>query len=371
MTSPNVRARTISTRRKVLFTAGLILAMLVVLESVVRVRALMRYGSTAAGIDSMLVADAATGLRTPKAGWVQQGSKISVSINSLGFRGGELTRQKPPRTIRIATVGASTTFCGEVANEETWPARLQELLQRAHPDVTIEVINAGVPGFVAAESLKNLQARVLPLEPDLVVYYEANNDMANDTRDLARSQGLLPATPSLLAKALSNHSLLFDLAQKNIRILTARSGSDAKLGNLPADLPTRYIGTLDEMRRLTADRDIDFVLSTFIVKYRRDQPRATQVQNASIAFFYMPWMTIEGLLDGTDLYNRALIQYAGLRGVPIVDDSDSVPGDDQHFVDWAHFSSDGTTKMAQRFARFFEAHGLIQKIVKRKGLSRG
>ena len=50
------------------------------------------------------------------------------------------------------------------------------------------MINAGVPGYVVTESLKNLEHRVLPLEPDLVIYYEANNDMAIDTRALARSR---------------------------------------------------------------------------------------------------------------------------------------------------------------------------------------
>ena len=41
------------------------------------------------------------------------------------------------------------------------------------------------------------------------------------------------------------------------------------------------------------------------------QPRETQIDNASIAFYYMPWMTIDGLLDGMDLYNSASCGYAG------------------------------------------------------------
>ena len=287
---------------------------------------------TPASSTVMLVPDAATGLRVPKPGFEQHAAKVSLSINSLGFRGGEITKQKPPRTIRIAAVGASTTFCGEVSDAEAWPARLQEILQRAHPGIAIQVINAGVPGYVASESLENLRARVMVLEPDLVIYYEANNDMARDTRALAVSQGLIPAAPSSLMRTLSNNSLLFDLAQKNVRILMARTSSDAKLGDLPADLPTRYIAKLDEMRRLTADRGIDFVLSTFIVKYRRDQPRATQIQNASIAFFYMPWLTIEGLLDGTELVQPCPDEITpASHGLPIVDDRDSVPGDDQEF----------------------------------------
>jgi lysophospholipase L1-like esterase len=340
--------------------------LLALFEGAVRVRALMRYGGTDANlVDGMLVPDPRTGYPVPRAGYQQHSDKLSISINSLGFRGQEISRQKPPRTIRIATVGASTTFCGEVPDDATWPAQLQQILQRAHPEVRIEVINAGIPGYVAVESLANVRHRVLPLAPDLVIYYEANNDMAHATRAVALAQGLIPSGPSRLSRMLSDYSLLYDLVQKNARIMLARNATDAKLGELPADLPSRYISTLDEMRRLTADRGVDFMLSTFIVKYRREQPRATQIDNASIAFFYMPWMTIEGLLDGTDLYNKALLDYAKSHGVPIVDDRESVPGDDRHFVDWAHFSEEGAMKMAERFAHSLEEQGRIQNILAR------
>jgi hypothetical protein len=149
----------------------------------------------------------------------------------------------------------------------------------------------------------------------------------------------------------------------------ARNATAAKLGELPPNLPDRYIGTLDEMRQTLADQGIDFVLSTFLVKYRRDQPRATQTANASIAFFYMPWLTIEGLLDGTDLYNEALVDYAASRNVPLVDDRDAVPGDDRHFADWAHFADEGTLKQAQRFARFLEDERIVQRAIERRNLS--
>jgi lysophospholipase L1-like esterase len=358
--------RPISTSRTLLFSVGVVLVLLALLEVAVRARAWMRYGAAEAGmVDSMLVPDPTTGNVVPRAGFQQRSQKLSISINSLGFRGDEFTIDKPPRTIRIATVGASTTFCGEVPNDATWPARLQTLLQRAHPEVAIQVINAGVPGYVAAQSLANVRHRVLPLKPDLVIYYEANNDMAYDTRSLAVAQGVTAASRSRLSQTLSTYSLLYDLVQKNARIMLARNATDAKLSGLPADLPARYVKTLDEMRTLTAEHGVDFLLSTFIVKYRRDQPRATQIENASVAFFYMPWMTIDHLLDGIDLYNKALLEFAQAQGVPIVDDRESVPGDERHFVDWAHFSGEGTAKMAQRFARFLEEQGLMRKLIAR------
>jgi lysophospholipase L1-like esterase len=366
LVSVDGNTRSISTSRKLLFSLLVLIVGLVVFEGAIRLRAWYRYGTgTPEMTDTMLVPDPKTGLSVPRPGHEQHSDRIGIKINSLGFRGDEITVRKPPNTVRIATVGASTTFCAEVSsNEATWPAQLQEILRRAHPEVTIEVINAGVPGYVAAQSLTNLEARVLPLEPDLVIYYEVNNDLAHDTRALAQREGLLPATSTpTLTKALSRHSLLFDLAQKNARILLASRSSTRKLGALPQDLPERYIEQLDAMRRVLAARNVPFVTSTFFVKYRRDQSRETQLRNASIAFYYMPWMTIEGLLDGIDLYNDAIVRYAKSRGIPVVDDRDSIPGDDEHFADWAHFNDAGAALMGRRFAGFLQETGLIQKLV--------
>jgi lysophospholipase L1-like esterase len=313
----------------------------------------------------MLVRHPETGLLTPRPGYRQESQHLSISINSLGFRGDEFTATKPPGTIRIATVGGSTTFCGEVANHETWPHRLQVLLQASHPEARIEVINAGIPGYVIAESLRNLEVRVLPLKPDLVIYYEVNNDLAVDTRELARREGLLESPPSGASDWLKRHSLLFDLVEKNARIWSASRATEAKLGPLPTDLPSRYIGQLETMHQMLAARQIPLVASTFFVKYRRSQPRATQIDNASVAFFYMPWLSIDGLLDGVDLYNDAIVDFGKRRGVPVVEDREAIPGDSVHFVDWAHFASPGTALMARRIARFIEERRLISTLIER------
>lgn len=76
-------------------------------------------------------------------------------------------------------------------------------------------------------------------------------------------------------------------------------------------------------------------------------------------------MTIDGLLNGIDLYNNAVVGYAHSHGVPVVADRDSIPGDDQHFADWAHFADQGSAAMGVRFARFLEDRGLIRGAIDR------
>jgi hypothetical protein len=365
---PNIQ---IPTRRKIAYLLVLVMAVLIACEGALRARAWMRYGSPSTGVrDPMLVYDREAGLYVPRPGYEVKGAKINIKINSLGFRGDEISRAKPPKTVRIACLGASTTFDAEVSsNHATWPHRLQEKLQQAYPDVGIEVINASVGGYVAEDNLKNLQHRVLPLDPDLVIYYEANNEIVRDTRELAIHKGLVDDVgQSSLVSTLSKYSLMFDLGYKNLAIIArSRSASTLRIDRVPSDLPNRFVGVLDQMRAGLAQRDTPLVLSTFIVKYRRDQNRRTQIANADVAFYYMPWMSIDGMLDAMDVYNQAILDYAKRQGLSVVDDREAIPPDGEHFSDCMHLLDAGADAMADRFYRYLRQSGLMDRTMSKLG----
>src|SRR4030095_7467330 len=105
----------VSTGRKILFTTIVVGVMVVACEGVLRVRAWLRYGATATSFqDPLLVHDQVADLMVPRPGYAVTGNRINIKINSLGFRGDEFSRAKPPNTIRIVCLGASTTFNAEV-----------------------------------------------------------------------------------------------------------------------------------------------------------------------------------------------------------------------------------------------------------------
>jgi hypothetical protein len=106
----------ILTHRKVVYAAAMALAVLFVGEAGLRVRAWIRYGSPATGVrDPILEYDKDADVYIRRAGYEAQGGRIHIKINSLGFRGDEFTVEKPPPTVRIACLGASTTFCAEAS----------------------------------------------------------------------------------------------------------------------------------------------------------------------------------------------------------------------------------------------------------------
>jgi lysophospholipase L1-like esterase len=97
--------------------------------------------------------------------------------NALGFRGAEMSREKPPGRFRIVCMGESTTYCtGIDADDATYPARLAAHLKLLRPDRDIEVVNAGVGGYTSIENLLRYHFHVAPLSPDLIVFYYTHND---------------------------------------------------------------------------------------------------------------------------------------------------------------------------------------------------
>jgi lysophospholipase L1-like esterase len=99
--------------------------------------------------------------------------------NSLGFRGEPMEAKKPAGTRRLVCLGASTTYGGMIDPKDSYPAQLGKLMSDARGHW--EVINAGTLGYVSSEILINLQLRILPLEPDIVVILPSRNEIVPQT----------------------------------------------------------------------------------------------------------------------------------------------------------------------------------------------
>ena len=83
-----------------------------------------------------------------------------ISTNSLGFRGPEWTREKPPETLRIAALGDACTFASR------WPEVLANVLDASRP---CEVQNFGVVGYSSLQGRRLLDSDVASFAPDLVL----------------------------------------------------------------------------------------------------------------------------------------------------------------------------------------------------------
>ncbi|GIV57624.1 MAG: hypothetical protein KatS3mg042_0537 [Rhodothermaceae bacterium] len=92
-----------------------------------------------------------------------------LRVNGHGLRDREYTFEKPPGTYRIALLGASFAMGWGVANEETFEARLEQLLNR-HPVspryTRYEVLNFAVTGYSLLQQVVLAEERVGAFAPD-------------------------------------------------------------------------------------------------------------------------------------------------------------------------------------------------------------
>jgi len=62
----------------------------------------------------------------------------------------------------------------------------------------------------------------------------------------------------------------------------------------------------------------------------------------------MPYMSIDGLLQGFEAYNEVIRVVARDKGALLIGDPDGIPADSVHYVDSAHFTDAGSRAMARR-----------------------
>lgn len=100
----------------------------------------------------------------------------TININSAGFRGGEITKEKASGFFRIFVVGGSTTFgAGSSSDETTIPAFLQEEFS-THNFTHVEVINAGLPWADSSWESYYIKKKLIDYNPDLFIVYDGWND---------------------------------------------------------------------------------------------------------------------------------------------------------------------------------------------------
>ncbi|MCI0618975.1 GDSL-type esterase/lipase family protein [bacterium] len=94
----------------------------------------------------------------------------------MGFRESHGTsKDKNDKTLRVVCMGDSCTAGWEVSNDQTFCHVLKELLEMSLP-ITVETINAGVPGYSSFQGLHHLEKRIFSLDPDVIVLSYAWND---------------------------------------------------------------------------------------------------------------------------------------------------------------------------------------------------
>jgi lysophospholipase L1-like esterase len=285
------------------------------------------------------------------------GETFPVRVNSRGLRGEDFADAKAVGTVRVVTLGASSTFGYHSRDGDTWPVRLERILndECARP---YEVLNLGIPHLMSDEIAALFFAEVLALGPDVVTFYEGINDasLRRERHHLRRS--LRRAVPlRTVYRALRDHLMTVRFADEVVRP-RARRYSAAELEAHVEGRAARFLANLDRSRAECDARGIRFVVATQQANalavprqelrgmtYAREEEslRARLAAGESIDVYGLAFLTHTELM-------RALRGWAAERGVPLVDVIASLDDRRDVLVNWVHLTPEGNELVARAFA---------------------
>jgi lysophospholipase L1-like esterase len=115
-----------------------------------------------------------------------EGERFEYTLNNYGFRGEDIPDRKPDGASYVVTLGGSTTACNEYPWEKTWPGVMEQRLRTAPGTEQVHVYNAGMAGATSYRSMLVFLNFLTRVPPDLVIVYEAVNDLGPDLPSRAR-----------------------------------------------------------------------------------------------------------------------------------------------------------------------------------------
>jgi lysophospholipase L1-like esterase len=314
-----------------------------------------------------------------------------VEVNSLGFRGEEISASKPPGTYRIVALGGSTTFGYHRSiktTEETYPFKLEAELRRRLPGRKIEVINGGVPGYTLRTSLVNFVSRITWLQPDMIIVYHGINDviMFRNENDVVRSviDANIAAAYAIgaLERVLHSSYLYLDLRYRIPRLrrkIEAFFERDA-----PASSPTATLRAVSDVPPPVTLAAYERNLRNLVIAARDAGTEVALVHQATVAppdcsanahpsddparaeleslmciqlgrnFRHLTPLGIERTLDAfAEIERRTALEYGGIW----IDADAAIPDDPEHHSDICHLWPAGTTLLARTIA-----DGVVEKV---------
>ncbi|MCA8949249.1 MAG: SGNH/GDSL hydrolase family protein [Planctomycetes bacterium] len=170
-----------------------------------------------------------------------------LQTNALGFRGPEISKQKPPGTFRILVLGDSVSYGTGVNDEVTFLRRWEQTLNESG-DRHFEVVNTGHPMYDTSQELALFRDEGLALDPDLVLLVYVVNDI-EPTRDVVEQAllGKAPDPAEVLADPGDGWTRLAD-------IISPVLPATARLLQLQSDAALRFLTTQPEGTEYVPER---------------------------------------------------------------------------------------------------------------------
>jgi len=264
-----------------------------------------------------------------------------IRINSTGFRGKEIPRQKG-MAYRLVALGESTTFGVTLKpDDKPWPELLEQMIQqRLKPRRPVEVINAGVPAYSLVQNLYRLRTEILAMQPDMIISYHGLNGFRLLDSALPPLSGKPP--PPYRQRPLK---LLAD-CEYRLKLIRYRQRQSQRLmfhqPSLSQVMNSKYAQSYRELIELTRTNGVRLVLGNFSMAVN---PRS----DPDVIGFYQATFPAVYALMRANLAHSSMVQELARQHpeVCLVDTHPGLDGAHEKFIDLAHLTQEGRQQLAE------------------------
>lgn len=298
-----------------------------------------------------------------------------LNINSFGFRGPEIKKEKAQNEYRIFVLGGSTVFNVAIPYNKTFERLLEEKLAEKFPQRQIKVINAGADGYTSEHSLIQYMFYIRDFNPDLIISLQGINDMYYSCAPPYFTSGTYSSDYShsygSLAKMINSY--FSDKISININSVVLNYVSSFIKDNFYSDITNKYVNytqyqfkiggiKIHEYRSIDSYlRNLNYFASIVSGDHTRlifiNQPYLYSVKNKYDAlprnWFVQRFCSdgknypnLESLIYGINLFNSATKSIADKNNLMFVDLESQVPKSLDYFTDDVHYTEKGNSLIA-------------------------
>jgi hypothetical protein len=296
---------------------------------------------------------------------------FEVTINSHGFRGKEYTVAPKPNTLRVVTLGASSTFGYRNRDHDTYPYQLENTLNDrlkifgCGDRTAFEVINLGIPHTTSEQNVALYLAEGRPLKPDVVTFYEGVND-TNIGMDTLRWESL-PFYRRVI-RYYRNDIIIFGLMESIFLNMIAQF-SRSDLDWLLEGKPHTFLTNIDAIRlAVESDSGMFFVASQQAKSLMIPSELMRGVTYSDEEKAVREKLKSTGQVTAQELWflvhtalMKQLRQWAQENGHLFIDVIAAMDDRRDFLVSWVHLSPEGNRLVSRTFSdAIFEAACGIQ-----------
>jgi hypothetical protein len=337
-----------------------------------------RSGQPLPPFDDFLFFDSPGGAPYPSYRLLQHASLAgAVRTNNFGWRGHDIALNRSARVIRLAFVGASTTFDSYGApfsHPELVEFWLNRWAEASGSPYSFDVINAGRSGIDSRSIAAVVVEEVLPLDPDLVIFYEGANQFWPGQLMAPRFGRFFrkPARTFRSRTAADGYSVI---VRRTLNLIDRVNGGDGHeplkppysvqwpagvderspdvfSAALPMDL-RQVVSDLERMRTALSARGSELAVSSFVWLVHDgmvlDPARHLSIHRfLNDTYWPVPYALMRRMAD---FQNRVFQKYAAARNLPYIDIAGAFPQDPDLFDDAIHMKYDGLRLQAWMFAQ--------------------